>query len=579
MRLQTEAINRQLLAFAEIKPAPGRWKFALHVLTIVIVAITLISVLLGPSMGLVGITGAFLGFIAQSRPLRSRIVILACLNVTYVVCVAIGALVGSQPVLLTIVLTLIALVTVLGYNSLVAEPPGAMFLIMGPAIASYLPTVGIPAGKVILVCAIGCVSASLTSILLQLVTRHGQPEQDAVDTAETAVHAYLDADRATIPRHQLARLRDQAFISVFGASMILEDAVGRQPRLHQWRRMNATLRRLHLAIIQQVVKVHLPGREVVVTGVEQRRYLGRPDASYLLRWGLSRASLPWLAARRMAAAVLLTCVVSYGCHIGHPYWAAMTTALVMSVTADRLALTRRALHRIIGTVVGIAVFFAIHATHPSGFVLLVVALVLIFFIQMLAVRNYALAVIFVTPMALLISSAGNPYKPVGEIAGERVLETLVGGVCSVLVIWAAGRRAPIALVRRQFRRSLRSLERLLLLIADGEQSSERGYAARRDLSFEQLQCGSILQIAQTDLPRDLADWNLLETSLNEASYVVLAACWTVDPQHSIDAEKMAGVLARMIAALPPVGTQMVDARVIAGGLQRMLDIGKQLNSA
>lgn len=160
-----------------------------------------------------------------------------------------------------------------------------------------------------------------------------------------------------------------------------------------------------------------------------------------------------------------------------------------------------------------------------------------------------------------------------------MLETLVGGVCSVLVIWAAGRRAPIALVRRQFRRSLRSLERLLLLIADGEQSSERGYAARRDLSFEQLQCGSILQIAQTDLPRDLADWNLLETSLNEASYVVLAACWTVDPQHSIDAEKMAGVLARMIAALPPVGTQMVDARVIAGGLQRMLDIGKQLNSA
>jgi hypothetical protein len=207
-------------------------------------------------------------------------------------------------------------------------------------------------------------------------------------------------------------------------------------------------------------------------------------------------------------------------------------------------------------------------------VVLVIALILVFFIQMLAVRNYALAAMFVTPMALLISTAGNPYQPVGKIAGERIIETVIGAAASVFVIWATGRRAPIALVRRQFRRALRSLERLLLLIADGEQSTERGYAARRDLGFEQLQCGSILQIAQTDLPKDLADWNLLETAMNEASYVVLAACWTTDPPTSIDAERMAGVLTRMIAALPPVSTTMVDARIIAGGLERMLRIGK-----
>lgn len=578
MRLTTEAINRQLLTFAEVKPAPGRWKFALHVLTIVTVAIAVVSALLGPSMGLIGITGAFLGFIAQARPIRSRMVILAGLNLTYIACVSLGALVGSRPVLLTIALTLIALVTVLGYNSLVGEPPGAMFLIIGPAIASYLPTRGVPAGTVILVCAMGCVTSSLTSLLLQLLTRRRHAERDAVDTTREAVSAYLDANRATIPRYELARLRDQAFASVFGATMILEDAVGREPRVQHWRRMNAELRRLHLAIIQQVARVHLPGREVAVSGVEQRRYHGRPDARYLLRWGLSRSSLPWLAARRMAVAVFVTCLVSYGLHIGHPYWAAMTAALVMSVTADRLALTHRALHRVAGTVVGIGVFLAIHAAHPSGLVLLAVTLLLIFGIQMLAVRNYALGVIFVTPMALLISTAASTYQPVGAIAGQRLVETTVGAAISVTVLWVTGRKAPIALVRRQFRRSLYSLQSLLTLISDGEQSTEHGYAARRDLAYEQLQCGQILQIAQTELPRQLADWKLLETSLNEASYIVLAACWTTDPQHAIDAERMAGVLSRMIAALPPVGTQMVDARIISGGLRRMLEAGTQLNT-
>lgn len=578
MRPAPEAFTRHLLAFAEVKPAPGRWKFALHVVAIVAVAVTLISVLLGPSLGLVGITGAFLGFVARTRPVRSRIVILAGMCLTYIVGITLAALVGSEPVLLTLVLTAISLVTVLGYNTLVAEPPGSMFLIIGPVIASYLPTVGLSVGKIVVVGALACVSASATSLLLQTVTERRQVEQEALSTAQDAVAAYLDADRTLTPRHQLARLRDQAFVSVFSASMVLEDAVGREPRMRQWRRMNAALRRLHLAIIQQVVRVHLPGREVVVTGVEQRRYLGRPDASYLLRWGLSRSSLPWLAARRMAAAVLLTCAASYGLHAGHPSWAVMTTALVMSVTRDRLALTHRALHRVSGTVVGIGVFAVIHSMHPRGIVLIVIALALVYCIQMLAVRNYALAVIFVTPMALLISTAAAPYRPIGEIAGERVLETVIGAAVSVVVIWLAGRRAPIALVRRQFRRSLRSLERLLLLIADGQQSTERGYAARRDLSYEQLQASRILQLAQTDLPRTLEDWNLLETSLNEASYVVLAACWTTDPPRAIDAERMAGVLARMIAALPPVGTTMVDARIIAGGLQRMLDVGKQLNS-
>lgn len=578
MQLGPEAISRQLLVFTEIKPAPGRWKHSLHVLTIVTIAVTLISVFLGASMGLVGLTGAFLGFVARTRPVRSRLVILTGMCLTYVAGVTLGALTGNDPVLLTLVLTLLSLVTVLGYNSLVAEPPGAMFLIIGPVIASYLPTVGLPVGKIVLVAAIGCVSASAASLVLQALTEHRHVEQEAVSKAQDAVAAYLDANRAVIPRQQLARLRDQAFVSVFSAAMVLEDAVGREPRMYQWRRMNVALRRLHLSIIQQVVRVHLPGREVAVSGVEQRRYLGRPDPSYLMRWGLSRSSLPWLAARRMAAAVLLTCIVSYGLRAGHPSWAVMTTALVMSVTRDRLALTHRALHRVSGTVIGIGVFAVIHSLHPRGLVLIVVALALVYCIQMLAVRNYALAVIFVTPMALLISTAAAPYRPIGEIAGERVFETVIGAAASVVVIWLAGRRAPVALVRRQFRRSLRSLERLLLLIADGEQSTDRGYAARRDLSYEQLQCSRILQLAQTDLPQDLSEWDLLETSLNEASYVVLAACWTTDPPHAINAEKMAGVLARMIAALPPVGTTMVDARVIAGGLQRMLDIGKQLNT-
>ncbi|TWE09448.1 FUSC family protein [Rudaeicoccus suwonensis] len=570
------ALSRQVMTFAEVKPAPGRWKFALHATAITAVAVALISLILGPALALVGLLGAFLGVVASNRPIRNRLVILSAMDATYIVGTALGTLVGESPVLLTMLLCTIAVITVLGYNTLVGEPPGAMFLIIGPAIATYLPSVGMARGSIIAVAAIGCIGASAASLLLQLLTPR-QAEQDAMDGARQAVTEYLDTDVETTPLSRRAALRDNAYANVFAASMILEDAVGREPRLHRWRQMNSELRRLHVAIVERIVRIHLLGSTVAVSGMEQRRYLGRPDATYLVRWGLSTASLPWLAARRIGAAVLLTCVVSYGFHIGHPYWSVMTAALIMSMQADRLSLTHRALHRLAGTVVGIGVFAAVHSLHLSGIIVVLITLVLVFFIQLLAVRNYAIAVIFVTPMALLISTASSPYKPIGTIVGQRFLETLIGAAASLLVIWIMGRRTPIALVRRQFRRTLRSLERLLLLLSDGQQSTDSGYAARRDLAFEKLQCGRILQIAQSDLPGELADGDELETALNELTYVVLAACWTTDPVTALDAHAMAQRLQRLLAHLPPVGTTPVDATGIADALRVLLRVGKRLN--
>nr|WP_246306057.1 FUSC family protein [Allobranchiibius huperziae] len=307
--------------------------------------------------------------------------------------------------------------------------------------------------------------------------------------------------------------------------------------------------------------------------MEGQRYLGSPSFAYLLRWGLSQRSLPWLAARRLAAAVLLTCAVSYGLHLGHPYWAVLTTALIITVGADRLSLTHRALHRLAGTLAGVLVFFALHALHVRGLLLLGVALLLVFLMQMVVVRNYALGGIFITPMALLISTANNPYQPVGHIAGLRILDTAVGAASSLIVIWVSSRGTPVILVRRQYRRALRALERVLVMLADGEQSTPAGFEARRDLSFEQLQCAQVLQIAQVDLPLTLGSWGELEAALNKLSYTVLAACWTVDPPATLHADAMAARLQRILSKLPPVSRTLVDAHELAKDLHDVLRIG------
>jgi hypothetical protein len=132
----------------------------------------------------------------------------------------------------------------------------------------------------------------------------------------------------------------------------------------------------------------------------------------------------------------------------------------------------------------------------------------------------------------------------------------------------------VLLVRRQYRRALVALHALLLLIANDEQQTPTGFQKRRNLSWEHLQCASVLAMAKVDLPTVLDDWPTLEVSLNELVYVTLAACWTENPPQALDAGLMARELGALIDSLPPVTAKPVDAGVLADRLDTIEMLGK-----
>lgn len=557
--------------FVEVKSAPGRWKVALHITTCVTLTVLALSFVFGPQMGLLGLTGTFLCTVSVRRTWRHRVTILAVMTLAYALTVTIGVSVAGNPWLTTFALTAIAGVSVLLYHALVGDPPGPVFLTIGPAIGTYLPTVGVPGSSFVTAAAGGAVMSSLLSLALQWPQRH-TPEDEAVDDAEEACAEYFasDPDGDFV---ETGRLRDAAYGSIFNAAWALAKATGRKNRDPHWRELIKRLRRLHIAVVERTATTRLGTADIAIPAMRQARYLGRPPRRYLLEWGLSRSSLPALVARRAALAVFLTCSAAYLLGVTHPYWAVMTTALLISLNGDRLTLTHRAAHRFVGTVVGVGLFFLVSLAHPSGWWVIVIALVCVFLLQWSVVSNYALGSMFITPMALLVASAGAHTKPIEELMVDRVFETALSCVVCLAVLWAFGRRLPVLLVRRQFRRALRALERVLLLLADGEQDSERGVEARRDLVFEQLEAAHVLQSAASDLPRVLGTWEDVEASLNSAAYVTLAACWTKQPLTHLDAAGMAARLARFIRDLPPVSTEAVHADHVSAGLDEVLEAG------
>ncbi|UOR01182.1 FUSC family protein [Leucobacter allii] len=137
-----------------------------------------------------------------------------------------------------------------------------------------------------------------------------------------------------------------------------------------------------------------------------------------------------LLLRILIVAVLGTVVTVLWIDPHRAYWTVSTGVAVIGLSAVRRHSLARGLHRTVGTLVGAVLFLVISplGAQPAALVLMLV--VLQFCIELVVVRNYALALVFITPLVLLISGAATGGDLVAT-AGERVLDTIIGSAIAV----------------------------------------------------------------------------------------------------------------------------------------------------
>ena len=111
---------------------------------------------------------------------------------------------------------------------------------------------------------------------------------------------------------------------------------------------------------------------------------------------------------------------------GHNYWA-MVAAVVPLVGHTSKLRIRRGLHRVLGTLVGMILIALLIWINPQVWLLLAFIGVCQFLAEMLVMRNYFMAQIFITPMALVGVSLSTGLN--GAVMYDRVVETLIG--CAV----------------------------------------------------------------------------------------------------------------------------------------------------
>jgi uncharacterized membrane protein YccC len=458
--------------------------------------------------GLTATLGGFTALYGSGRPYLNRATLLAVVAVALSAVVGLGIWAASIPWLGVLTVAAIGTVATLLCNALEVGPPGAYQFALVCAVG-----IGLHSGhqdpirSALLVLAGGCL-AWVVHMAGAVFGPRG-PEQSAVAAGGVAVAAYIDAiatDTEDAARHRAAQAMHEAWM----------DLISRQPRRlppsATVRRLRDLTRRLHMtfadamsaassdappdpstATAARALAAHAFDRtspHAAATPIDELP-LGRPGARALIRLSVQPGSRALLVVIRVGVATVVAGGLAGLLGLEHAYWAMAAAVLVLHQGLDRRRTTQRALERLVGTWTGLLLAAAVISTHPHALWLVAVVMLLNFLVELTVVRNYTLAVVFITAVALVISTGAHGTDDLGALLLARGVDTAVG--CAValavfLVLVPAGLTTwlPTAIAD-----TLDAVATTAGYLATATVSTPEAKAARRDLQR------SVLRMAQT----------------------------------------------------------------------------------
>ena len=541
-------VSRGLRAMLEVRAAPRRWPRALRAAVCMGVPV-LVGYLVGDlGAGLTATLGGFTALYGSGRPYLNRAVLLAVVALSLSAAVGLGIWAASIVWVGVVTVAAIATIATLLCNALEVGPPGAyQFALVCAAGTGLYAGHQDPIRSALLVLAGG--SFAWIVHMAGAVFGPREPEKSAVAVGGSAVADYLDAISTPgedAARHHAAQAMHEAW----------KNLISRQPRhlrpTATVRRLQDLTRRLHVifadamgaagttdapdpstaaaarALAGQAFDRTIPGTYGSAT---DQLPLGRPSASALIRQSVQPHSRSLLVLIRVGVATIVAGGLAGLLGLDHAYWAMSAAVLVLHQGLDRRRTTQRAIERFVGTWAGLLLAAAVIATHPHALWLVAVIMTLNFLVELMVVRNYTLAVVFITAVALVISTGARGTTDLGALLLARGIDTAVGCGVALAVFLLLVPSSVTTWLPTAIADTLDAVGTTLGFLACGSLTTPAAKAARRDLQrstigltqmFDNVVNGSARQhrVAEHVWPTVAATQRL--------TYRTVAECWRLE---------------------------------------------------
>lgn len=444
----------------ELRVDRNRWAKAARIAVSIAVPLAVGVATDHVNYGLAAAFGAFAGFHGHVAPYPQRARLLALMGTGYLAAVLAGTLATTSEPALILVTGGFAFTAAFVCQSLALLAPREFMLILICLIVGSLPE---PLASVPVLIGLVLAGAAWAWLVLMSgwLTDRERPEREAVRAGLKATITLIEdldgADAAT---------QHAAVLAVRSARRSVEFAGGPTAPL---------LRRVQLASEELLDRVlgltpaPVPGAAEAVAALapfEDRRLalrarardlLGQTDAA-LPEWGfrrgapnpdappplrsglwslrnaLGRDSIVLPAAARIGVAVSAGLLLGQLSGADRPYWIALTAAAVLQ-GSTLLVTARRAIERAVGTVIGVVLAAWLVVVDPSQWGIVVGIAVFLFLGHATIGASYVVAIVFLTPMTLLLAELGAPGQLSNDLVAWRLGDTVIGCVLG----YAAGR--------------------------------------------------------------------------------------------------------------------------------------------
>lgn len=264
---------------------------------------------------------------------------------------------------------------------------------------------------------------------------------------------------------------------------------------------------------------------------------GYPRSWTLLREALVPGSNALRVVLRVGLATVLAGALAAALGMERAYWAIAAALLMLYQGFDWPRTVQRSAERTLGTWAGLVLAGAILWWRPEGAWLVLVIMALQFIIEMVVVRHYALAVVFITGVALTIATGGHPVDDVPDLLLARGVDTLLGCACALVAFRLLPPRADDRTLGDGIALALLAVRDACEVLAAGDVVAAPARAIRRNLQRRVFELEQRMDdaLAGSRPQREAAEraWPAVAVCLRLA-YRVLAACWDAE-RHPVDA--------------------------------------------
>ncbi|MDR1529819.1 MAG: FUSC family protein [Burkholderiales bacterium] len=433
--------------------------------------------------GLIATLGGFAGLYGAQQAYHRRALILAWAVVGLTIAVALGSLGAVTTWFGVLTVALFAGVTVWICNSLNVGSPGAYMFVLACTMGVMIHGKATPLWQTLLLVAGGGIIAWCVQMTGYLIYPNG-PQRRIVIAAARAVRSLVHS--LGTPGEEAAR-----YLAASSLQTSLEMLKG-TPLETPYQKLNRRINRLFaavnrrdsasdalLALSNALVEEagRLPTRRVSVTArsvgdiQEVNRTVQGWRASELIMDGFFRR---YSEVRRCTIRVIIASALSGALALtlgmNQAFWAITTAVLVLHQSAGRKILLQRGWLRLMGTLLGLLLAEILILINPHGLWLVLTIGIMQFIVEMLILRNYALAAAFVTPGSLLI--AVNVIGSPDNLLFARGVDTLLGVLVAYFVLFIVFARSGERQLPEILSETLDASEASLNMLATGDVGSE-----------------------------------------------------------------------------------------------------------